>query len=114
MRRMTPIRGRSDDMMIIRGVNFFPSQIEEQILKDKRLSPHYRLEIRREKNLDELTVVVEANAQAANREDQDAAANDLAVRIKSHAYIRASVRVVDPFEIERSEGKAKRIFDLRN
>ena len=114
MRRMERIRGRSDDMMIIRGVNVFPSQIEEQILKDKRLSPHYRLEIRREKNTDELTVVVEANADAADEESRKAAAEELITRINSHACIRTTVQVVEPFAVDRSEGKAKRIFDLRD
>src|SRR5512138_458206 len=72
MRRMEKITGRSDDMMIIRGVNVFPTQIEELILRDPVLAPHYQVEIARPKNLDEMTILVE-RAPAAGSADGDAA-----------------------------------------
>jgi phenylacetate-CoA ligase len=101
MRRMERISGRSDDMLIIRGVNVFPSQIEELILKQPGLSPHYVLEVSKDGPLDHLTVVVEGDAAAAPR---------LAHDIKSYIGISADVRIG---AIERSIGKAKRVIDKR-
>ena len=113
MRRMQRVKGRSDDMLIIRGVNLFPSQIEEILLEDERLSPHYYLEVRRPRRLDELTVVVEAKAAAAAEETRAAAGRDLAGHIKSRIGISSEVAVTEPGSVERSIGKAKRIVDLR-
>ncbi len=113
MRRMQKVTGRSDDMLIIRGVNLFPSQVEEILLLDDRLSPHYCLEVRRSGRLDELTVVVEARAGAADRESREAAGRDLARHIRSRIGIRSDVRVREPESLERSLGKARRIVDLR-
>jgi phenylacetate-CoA ligase len=115
MRRMSRITGRSDDMLIIRGVNVFPTQVEELITRQPRLSPHYVLEVRREERLDELTVVVEirqdlARAPAAER---DAEAKQLAHHIKSYIGVSSDVKVVEPGKVERSQGKAKRVIDLR-
>lgn len=113
MRRMEKVTGRSDDMMIVRGVNVFPSQIEEIILKDERLAPHFVIELRRIERLDEITVVVESRA------DADAAAlaacdRDLAHHIKESIGVTATVRAVKPGGVERSLGKAKRVIDLRS
>jgi len=113
MRRMEKIRGRTDDMLIIRGVNVFPSQIEELLEKDRRLSMHYVLEVRRQGPLDHLTVVVEARPQAADEETRRAAAAELQRHIKEMIGVTAEVRVVEPGAVERSLGKAKRIVDLR-
>ncbi len=113
MRRMQRVKGRSDDMLIIRGVNLFPSQIEEILLEDERLSPHYYLEVRRPRRLDELTVVVEAKAGAAAEETRAAAGRDLAGHIKSRIGISSEVTVGEPGSVERSMGKARRIVDLR-
>jgi phenylacetate-CoA ligase len=111
MRRMEKVMGRSDDMMIVRGVNVFPSQIEEIILKNRRLSPHFVIELRRTGRLDEITVVVEARADA---EDAFAGCDDdLAHHIKASTGVTASVRTVRPGTVERSLGKAKRVIDLR-
>jgi phenylacetate-CoA ligase len=114
MRRMAKVMGRTDDMLIIRGVNVFPSQIEELIVGQQYLTPHYKLEVRREGALDHLEVVVERDQQAANvasiRED---AARDLQRRIKSYVGVTASVSICNPGDIERSVGKAKRVFDRR-
>ena len=113
MRRMQKVTGRSDDMLIIRGVNLFPTQVEELVLRDERLSPHYCLEVRRTDRLDELTVIVEARADAAQDGTRESAGRDLAWRIKSHIGISCEVRVMEPQSIERSIGKAKRTVDLR-
>ncbi len=113
MRRMQRIRGRSDDMLIIRGVNLFPSQVEEILLEDERLSPHYYLEVRRPRRLDELTVVVEAKTDAGDEATRAAAGHALADQIKSRIGISSAVTVSEPGTIERSVGKARRVFDLR-
>ena len=112
MRRMDKVIGRSDDMLIIRGVNVFPSQIEEIILKDERLAPHFVIELRRSERLDEITVVVEARPEADNGVFP-ACERDLAHHIKSLVGVTASVRAVKPGTVERSLGKAKRVVDLR-
>jgi phenylacetate-CoA ligase len=113
MRRIARISGRSDDMMIIRGVNVFPMQIEDLIMKDKRLQPHYYCEIRRDGPMDTLTVVTEAS-ESANRDDiKEKAAFDLGNQIKATIGVTSKVIVKGPGEIARSEGKAKRVFDLR-
>ena len=113
MRRMEKITGRSDDMLIIRGVNLFPTQIEELILADPRLAPHYVLEVRRARRLDELKVVVEAKAAAADSAARAAAGQELARHVKSRIGVTAEIAVVEPGQVERSLGKAKRIVDLR-
>jgi phenylacetate-CoA ligase len=114
MRRMARIGGRSDDMLIVRGVNVFPTQIEEILLADARLSAHYMLELRRDGRLDALTVVSElkpgAPEAAAEREMVAAA---VSMRIKDLVGVTAAVRLVSPGTIERSPGKAKRVVDLR-
>ncbi len=113
MRRMARITGRSDDMLIIRGVNVFPSQVEELILATGRFSPHYVLEIRREGRLDALDVVVEPRDPSAGGEPAAAGAERLARDIKSLIGISARVRVEPPGTIARSMGKARRVVDLR-
>jgi len=113
MRRMEKVTGRSDDMLIIRGVNLFPSQVEELILSDPRLAPHYLLEVRRERRLDQLKVIVEAKASAASEEARAAAGAELERHVKSRIGVTSAVAVVAPGEVERSLGKAKRIVDLR-
>jgi len=109
MRRMEKITGRSDDMLIIRGVNVFPSQIEELVLKQPELSPHYVLELSKDGPLDHLTVLVEL---APGAEDAGAAAK-LQHNIKSYIGVSTDVRIVPITTIERSIGKAKRVVDKR-
>jgi phenylacetate-CoA ligase len=111
MRRMEKITGRTDDMMIVRGVNVFPTQIEEQILLVDGLTPHYLCVLTRPGRLDELTVQVEA---APDLTDRNTAAAHLSRRIKDRVGVTATVEVVDPHALERSLGKAKRIKDNRN
>ncbi|MCW5698517.1 MAG: phenylacetate--CoA ligase [Rhodospirillales bacterium] len=115
MRRMEKVTGRTDDMMIIRGVNVFPSQIEELILKDSHLSPHYVLEISRQNHLDALDVVVEQRADVGHYDEitRKACADKLSHAVKSMIGVTVTVRVVDVGEVERSIGKAVRIIDLR-
>jgi len=113
MRRMEKIAGRSDDMMIVRGVNVFPSQIEELILADPRLAAHFFIELRRDNRLDEITVHVESRETSADDASRDSAAHDLGQRIKAMIGINAHINVVIPGAIERSVGKAVRIRDLR-
>jgi phenylacetate-CoA ligase len=112
MRRIEKITGRSDDMMIIRGVNVFPTQIEELILRDPLLAPHYQVEITRPRHLDEMTVLVE-RAPAADSADGEAAGARLAQRIKNLIGVTAGVRLMPSGGIERSLGKAKRVVDKR-
>src|SRR5271166_1744596 len=113
MRRMEKITGRSDDMIILRGVNVFPTQIEEQILKCGSLSPHFQIELSRHERMDAMTVTVEARREAADDAQRELGAHELAHHIKSVVGVTAAVRVVDPGAVERSQGKAKRVFDLR-
>jgi phenylacetate-CoA ligase len=113
MRRMEKITGRSDDMLIVRGVNVFPSQIEEIILKDKRLSAHFVIELRRIERLDDITVVVEARPEASGDAARAACDGDLSHAIKALIGVSAKVNTVEPGKIERSAGKARRVIDLR-
>ena len=110
MRRMEKVSGRSDDMMIVRGVNVFPSQIEELILRVPSLSPHYQLILTREGRLDELEVQAEARSSEL---DLAHAAGELAHAMKSRIGVSAKVSVLKPGAIERSLGKAKRVIDKR-
>ncbi len=115
MRRIERITGRSDDMLIIRGINVFPTQIEEVILKRDDASPHYVLELRKQDRLDALTVVVEAGKSLAGADDaaREALARRLEKDIKSSIGISTTVRVIPHRALERSVGKAKRIVDAR-
>jgi len=112
-RRMGKITGRSDDMLIIRGVNVFPSQIEEQILKVPRLSTHYMLEVSRQGHLDELDVLVEMKPDVVSEADREAAVHELQHHIKSLIGISTRVRIQHHGSIERSQGKARRVIDRR-
>ena len=114
-RRMDKITGRSDDMLIIRGVNVFPTQIEELILKLPSLSPHYVLEVTREGHLDELAVLVELkpDVAAASKAARQEMGHSLQHHIKSYIGISTEVKVVDVGTIERSIGKARRVIDKR-
>jgi phenylacetate-CoA ligase len=113
MRRMEKITGRSDDMMIVRGVNVFPTQIEEQLLRCEGLSPHYQIELRRDQRLDVMRLLVEARPEQADEASREAQAALLAAHIKNNIGVSAEVVVSDPGKVERSVGKARRIIDLR-
>jgi phenylacetate-CoA ligase len=114
MRRMAKITGRSDDMLIIRGVNVFPTQIEELLLKQKGLAPHYVLEVSRDGHLDALTVRVECiESVAGDSSMRDRLLVDFQHEIKSLIGISARVVVGMPGSVERSGGKAQRVIDKR-
>ncbi len=112
MRRMERVMGRSDDMLIIRGVNVFPSQIEEILLKNDRLSPHYVLEVRRDGHLDDLDVLVEGRAEMLAAA-KVAVEQDVERSIKGYIGVSVKVRVVEPGAVPRSQGKAVRVIDKR-
>jgi phenylacetate-CoA ligase len=115
MRRMGRITGRSDDMLIIRGVNVFPSQIEELMLKRQGLAPHYLLEVTRDGHLDSLSVQVECTEGTAGDSGlRDRLTIELQRDIKDVVGISARVVVQGPGTLERSAGKAKRVLDKRN
>jgi phenylacetate-CoA ligase len=113
MRRMEKITGRSDDMLIVRGVNLFPTQVEELILRVPGLAPHFQLVLSRPKRLDELTVRVEARPDAASTAERLRSEEALAGLIKETIGVTAAVDVLEPDLIERSAGKAQRVLDLR-
>jgi phenylacetate-CoA ligase len=113
MRRIERVKGRSDDMLIIRGVNVFPSQIEAVLAQVDELAPHYLLEVRREGRLDELDVLVETRAAGAGPHEHGEIASKAEHVIKAYVGVTATVRVVAPGSIERSQGKAKRVIDRR-
>ncbi len=110
MRRIAKITGRSDDMLIIRGVNVFPSQIEEILLQQSALSPHYQIELSRVGNMDEVTLHVESAPASL---EAGAQAEDLQKLIKSYVGISCQVTLHEVGGIPRSEGKAKRVIDRR-
>jgi phenylacetate-CoA ligase len=112
-RRMEKVTGRSDDMMIVRGVNVFPSQIEEQILKVDGLTPHYVCVLTRPGRLDALTVEVEAQDTFAAGDAAERLGAELVERVKQGVGVTIDVAVVAPGALERSQGKAKRIDDRR-
>jgi phenylacetate-CoA ligase len=116
MRRMARVTGRSDDMLIIRGVNVFPSQIEELLLKEEKLSPHYVLEVRRDGHLDDLDVLVERRPEIPGPLSvaaRTAIEQEVERLIKGYIGVTAKVRVVEPGTVQRSQGKAVRVIDKR-
>ncbi|MCB1622422.1 MAG: phenylacetate--CoA ligase [Thiothrix sp.] len=113
MRRMEKITGRSDDMLIIRGVNVFPSQLEEQILKLSDLSPHYQLEVSRQGHMDQLAIHVEARSNEVDTEARAQAARELKHLVKTFIGVSIQVNVKDEGEVGRSQGKAQRVVDKR-
>src|SRR5882724_837001 len=116
MRRMARVTGRSDDMLIIRGVNVFPSQVEEIVVQQATLSPHYVLEVRRDSHMDELDVLVERRPDipgplaAETRSDTEREVERL---IKGLIGVSTKVQVVEPGTLQRSQGKAGRVIDKR-
>ena len=113
--RMGRVQGRSDDMLIIRGVNVFPSQIESVIMEIDGIEPHYQLEVAREGRLDTLTVKVEVNEKVFSDEVKNLQNMErtLEKNIKEMLSVSAQVKLVEPKSIQRSEGKAVRVVDKR-
>ena len=114
MRRMEKITGRSDDMIILRGVNVFPSQVEEQLMATGGLAPHYQIELYKSGRMDAMRVYVEANPDATDEMSKTAAARMLTKRIKDMVGVSTEIIVGDPGDVERSQGKAKRVVDNRD
>ncbi|WP_299978487.1 phenylacetate--CoA ligase PaaK [uncultured Pseudoteredinibacter sp.] len=112
MRRMDRITGRSDDMLIIRGVNVFPTQIEEQIIGTTGLAPHYMIEVNRDGNLDTMSVQVESQDNMDDAQKQ-LTSKELQHHIKSIVGVSTRIEIVPPGSVPRSEGKAKRVIDHR-
>lgn len=112
MRRLDRLTGRSDDMLIVRGVNMFPSQVEEQILSLPALAAHYQIEVSRQGNLDELAIQVELRAGVDDAEPREIS-TELAHKIKAYIGVNARVDVQPSGSIPRSLGKAVRIVDHR-
>jgi len=110
MRRMEKVTGRSDDMLIVRGVNVFPTQIEELVLERDELSGHYQIELTRTGRMDEMLVRVEARPEGFGASDAGPA---LALAVKQRIGVSARVEVLPPGGIERSLGKARRVIDRR-
>jgi len=113
MRRMEKVTGRCDDMMILRGVNVFPTQIEEQILKCRGLTPHFQIELTRSGRMDDMTVHVECTLEAADEAARGLSAKELTHHIKSVVGVSTKITVHPPGGVVRSEGKAKRVVDNR-
>lgn len=114
MRRMEKITGRSDDMMILRGVNVFPTQIEEQVMATGGLAPYFQIELYKSGHMDAMRIFVEANPDAADGLSKTAAARMLTKHIKDMVGVSTEVIVGDPGSVVRSEGKAVRVLDNRN
>ena len=112
MRRMEKVTGRNDDMIILRGVNIFPTQIEELVLGIEQLTPHFVIELTREGRMDAMAVRIERHP-SLERDVCEAAAKVLAERIKTHVGSSVAVRLEEPGALPRSEGKYKRVYDLR-
>jgi phenylacetate-CoA ligase len=113
MRRMEKITGRSDDMIILRGVNVFPTQIEEQLMKVKSLAPHFQIELTNDGRMDAMTVHVEATMDNSDENSKEASAKLLTTHIKDIVGVSTKVIVNAPGGIERSMGKAVRVKDNR-
>ena len=113
MRRMEKITGRSDDMIILRGVNVFPTQVEEQVLATGGVAPYYQIELYRSGHMDAMRVHVEAMPDAADAASRAAAQRMLTKRIKDVIGVSSEVIVGDPGGVERSQGKARRVVDNR-
>lgn len=114
MRRIEKITGRSDDMIILRGVNVFPTQIEEQLMKVPGLAPHFQILLSREGRMDAMTVLTEASVGSEDDAVRQANAVDLVSRIKDVVGVSTKVQVGDPGGVARSQGKAVRVVDQRN
>jgi len=114
MRRMEKITGRSDDMIILRGVNVFPSQIEEQLMKVKALAPHFQIELTQASRLDVMTVKVEPADQSLNNDAKQQASSELMQHIKNVVGVSSIVEVGSVGDVARSQGKAIRVVDKRD
>ncbi|UWR22284.1 phenylacetate--CoA ligase PaaK [Sulfitobacter sp. S190] len=114
MRRMEKVTGRSDDMIILRGVNVFPTQIEEILMRQTALSPHFQIELTRPDRMDQMRVVAEIAHKGVTHTDRDTAARALVEGIKQSIGVTVDVHVGNVGDVPRSQGKAVRIIDRRS
>jgi len=110
---MEKVTGRSDDMMILRGVNVFPTQIEDEVMATGGLAPYFQIELYSAGRMDAMRVLVEAMPNATSDLSRQAAATMLTERIKDHVGVSVTVDVGDPGSVARSQGKAVRVVDKR-
>jgi phenylacetate-CoA ligase len=110
---MTRVMGRSDEMLVVRGINIFPSRFEDLILKHKSLSPNYQIYVDRENELDTLEVQVEPNPDYLLPLDEDGLKESLGESIKDQLGLTARIRLVPPKTVERGQSKTQRVFDRR-
>jgi phenylacetate-CoA ligase len=113
MRRMEKVTGRSDDMIILRGVNVFPTQIEEALMGTPGLAPHFQIELSKPNRMDQMRIVTEVADSALGHEARETAGRALASAIKQSVGISVKIDVLDAGGVARSEGKAVRILDNR-
>ena len=113
MRRMEKVTGRSDDMIILRGVNVFPTQIEEQVIATQNLSPYFQIELVQKGRMDGMRVHVEVLPDANSQNQRTTASQELTQRIRDFVGVSCEVEVAKPGSVQRSEGKAKRVVDNR-
>jgi phenylacetate-CoA ligase len=113
MRRMEKVTGRSDDMIILRGVNVFPTQIEEALMQTPNLAPHFQIELSKPERMDQMRVLCECSDASVDADARAAAASAMAAQIKQTIGISVAVDVADVGGVPRSEGKAVRIVDKR-
>jgi phenylacetate-CoA ligase len=114
MRRMEKITGRSDDMIILRGVNVFPTQIEEQVLATPGLAPYYQIELFKAGPMDAMRVHVEALPEHSDAQAREVLAQQLSKRVKESVGVTCEIALGDPGSVERSQGKARRVVDRRS
>ena len=113
MRRMAKITGRTDDMIVLRGVNVFPSQVEEQLMRVETLAPHFQIELSRDDRLDKMAVIVEPAATSVDASTRQTAADTLRDHIKNMVGVSAEIVVKEIGDVPRSQGKAVRVVDRR-
>ena len=113
MRRMEKVTGRSDDMIILRGVNVFPTQIEEALMGTPGLAPHFQIELSKPNRMDQMRIVTEVADSALGHEARETDGRALASAIKQSVGISVKIDVLDAGGVARSEGKAVRILDNR-
>ena len=113
MRRMEKVTGRSDDMIILRGVNIFPTQIEELVFQVKELAPYFQIELDKKGPLDTMRILVETTKESSMTNIRSNIKDSFIKKVKDTIGVNVEVIVGDPNSVERSQGKARRVIDLR-
>ena len=113
MRRMEKVTGRSDDMIILRGVNIFPTQIEQLVIQFKELAPYFQIELDKKGPLDTMRILVETTKESSMTNIRSNIKDTFIKKVKDTIGVNVDVIVGDPNSVERSQGKARRVIDLR-